>query len=245
MTDLIVSITSKKLSKELATCEEKIRIANKSFLDIGDALTVISDGKLYKERNFPTFELYVNTIFDFTRDYAYKIMSATRIYHVLAKNFKPSELPRAETHCRPLTKIEKDEDVLKIWANVVATNKIIAKTVTEMVNQHLGKGQPTDAKAGKPEPDTENTSSPAESGSVQEKVEQVENEISNSDQIRILEAKIVSLENELEKARSMKGGVAKSKMARQMIQAGFKALSNSIDDDQMSELIATKKALLG
>ncbi|MCP3681880.1 MAG: hypothetical protein GY861_04245 [bacterium] len=177
-------------------------------------------------------------MFDFTRDYAYKIMNATRVYNLLKGHFKPSELPKAETHCRPLCKIEKDEDVLAIWENVVTTNKIIAKTVIEMVNQHLGKGKVT------PEPETvTETGTDTASGSVESGVEG--DELTAVQELKIARARITELENDLEKARSVTGGIAKTKMAREMIQKGFAVLAGTCTDDQKTELIATKKALLG
>lgn len=239
MTDLIVSITSTKLDKNLLKLEGEIRLANKSFLVLGKNLTFINERKLYTGRGFGTFELYVSTMFDFTRDYAYKIMNATRIYNILAANFKPSELPCTETHCRPLTKIEKDEDIIKIWLNVANTGKIIAKTVTEMVNLHLGKGAPTT-----PEPETTTEDGGDSAGNdVEAKTEEAS--ITAEQKVRVLEAKVTQLENDLQKARAMKGGIAKTKMAREMIQKGFAALSATVTDEQREELIATKKALLG
>ena len=241
MTDaLIVSITSNKLDKDFARMEAEIRTANKSFLIIGDNLTKINEGKLYKQRNFPTFELYVSAIFDFTRDYAYKIMNATRIYHILEKSFKPSELPRTETHCRPLTKIGKDEDIIKIWQNVVDSGKIIAKTVIEFVNQHLGKGSGTTKDGSGVETET---SSNDESSSVE--AENKAADVNWEQKCKLLEAENTKLKNDLEKARSASGGIATTKMARKMIQAGFAALVNQSTDDQKAELVATKKALLG
>ncbi len=236
---VIVSITSNKLDDNFAKLEAEIREANKSFLIIGENLTAISEGALYKQRNFPTFELYVTGIFDFTRDYAYKLMNATRIYNLLKGHFKPSELPRTETHCRPLCKIEKDTDIIAIWTNVVASNKIIAKTVIEFVNQHLGKGAPTPT----PEPGETVTNEGGDGGSVQGEIEG--DAITAEQEVRVLKAEITRLENELEKARSVKGGIAGTKMAREMIQKGFVAMASTVDDDQKEELIATKKALLG
>jgi len=239
-TGLIVSVNSKKLDSAFIKLENEIRTANKSFLTVGRNLSLINEGGMYKTRGFKTFQMYVETIFDFTRDNAYKLMNATRIYDLLAKNFKPSELPKLETHCRPLTKIEKDEDVIKIWKDVLLTNKIIARNVIEVVNQFLGKGAPTDTDSGL---DTDKNTTGTDSGTVGDSNDQ--DEISAIDKVRILEAKVTQLENDLEKARAAKGGIAKTKMARKLIQAGFVALSNSITDDQKDELIATKKALLG
>jgi len=233
---LIVSLSSVKIDKNFAKLETEIRQANKSFLIIGSNLTVINEGKLYKQRNFPTFELYVSVIFDFTRDYAYKIMNATRIYRILEKNCKPSELPRTESQCRPLTKLEKDADILKVWENVKASGKITAKIVTDFVNQSIGKG-------GAVQEGTPADTAEGEGGSVEAETEA--GDVNYQTKCKLLEAEIVRLENELEKARSAKGGIAGTKMARKMIQAGFAALVNTATDSQQAELIATKKALLG
>ncbi len=236
---VIVSITSNKLSEELLKAETTIRTADKAFIGKGDALTKILNETLYKERNCPTFEIYMSTIFDMTRDMGYKLINAVRIYHILEENFKPSELPRTETHCRPLTKIEKDADIIAIWSNVVASNKIIAKTVIEFVNQHLGKGAPTPT----PEPGETVTNEGGDGGSVQGEIEG--DAITAEQEVRVLKAEVTRLENELEKARAQKGGIAGTKMAREMIQKGFVAMASTVDDDQKEELIATKKALLG
>jgi len=193
---------------------------------------------MFKTRGFGSFELYVSTMFDFTRDYAYKLMNATRIYDILKANYKPSELPGVETHCRPLTKIDNDADIIKIWDNVLKTGKIQGKVVIEMVNQFLGKGEKIETKT------SETSETVTEQGDT---VQDNENsaDIRAEQQVRILEAKVTQLENDLEKARSDKGGIAKTKMAREMIQKGFASMATSITDDQKAELIATKKALLG
>lgn len=238
--NLIVSATSTKLDKTFLSLEREIRTANKSFLIIGKNLTIISEGQLYKQRGFNTFELYVQTMFDFTRDNAYKIMAATRVYNVLQQNFKPSELPTAETHCRPLTKIEKDEDVITIWSKVVKTNKIIAKTVIGFVDQFLGKETITKEKK---KPEIEIITEESNGKTLQKEVTQ---EGTDWKQKALqLQAEVTKLENQLQKVRESSKGIAGTKMARTMIQAGFAAMAASCTEDQKAELIATKKALLG
>lgn len=240
---VITSINSKNLDKSFIKLEKEIRDANKSFLIIGANLTTINELESYKLRGFTSFETYVNTMFDFTRDYAYKIMSATRVYNLLKDNFKPLELPRVETHCRPLTKIDSDEDIIKIWSRVVASNKIQAKTVINEVNIHLGKGAIVPKDNTKDDTIDVDTGNSITGGSVQDN--NTADELNAVDQVRVLEARVTELENELEKARSVKGSVVKTKLGMQMINAGFAALVPSATQDQLVQLTATKQALLG
>lgn len=237
---IIVTENSKKLDPTLIALESGIRSANKSFLIIGANLTVINESKMYNQRGFTTFEMYVNTIFDFTRDYAYKIMNATRIYNLLKNSFKPTQMPKVETHCRPLTKIEKDEDVIKIWQKVIDTGgQIMAKTVIDIVNVHLGKSPPAPKKPDTPKITNEGGDGGSVGGGTND------DETSAVEKVRILEARVTELENDLEKAQAMKSTGKVSKMARQMIQAGFAALATHATDKQRKELVSVKAALLG
>lgn len=240
MTTLITSVTSKKFTAEFALAEEKIREANKSFLIIGENLTLINENRWYKQRGYAKFEDYVRDIFDFTRDYAYKLMSAKRVYDIIAAKFKPSELPKVETHCRPLTGIKEEDVILDIWGKVIASGKLTAKMIVEIANKVQGKANITP-----PSPDKDETVSEEDKGSNTVESQSDAANIDAVSQVAILQARITVLESELEKARSAKGGIAKTKMARKIIQAGFAALSKQVNDDQMEELLATKQALLG
>ncbi len=237
----IMNKTDKTLDKELLKQEKIIRVANRSFVPLGDALSIIQTESYYVQRKFKTFELYVERFFDMGRDYAYKMIAGSKVYGIIKDaKFTPAQMPKVETHVRHLTKLRDNEkelstpDIIAVWSEVVEQGTITEKAIKAIVNDYLGIVPKT-----KTDNESDNKDgSENESGSD-------DKEKATDVTIETLKARIVELENQLQKERETKKGIAGTKIAREMIQAGFSVLVQSATDDQKDELIETKKALLG
>jgi len=260
MSEIITSITFKNQTKEFATLETTIDNAQKSFLVEGEALCTIGNKEYYIERGFPTFEQYVSIRFDMTRDYAYKRMAAYRVMTIIKDNgFTPSQLPKTESQCRPLTKLNGEQgekyqrEIIPTWQRVIdAKCRITAALITKEVNVTLGIQEPkpgtntppadTTGNAGDAPKDTDKGDDTPENDKVYTKadIQALEYRISAlKQQNATLEAKLGA------ERESMTGMMPAGKMARDLVQAGFKALAPIASDEEKKELLSIKKALLG
>ena len=264
MSELIVTETSKALSKELLSLESKIRTAQKSFLVEGECLNAIMIGELYLERGFATFDSYVDQIFDISTNYAYKRAAAWRVWCILKDSgFKGKQLPKTESQCRPLTKLNGDDKpelqklIIPTWEAVLAHDcRITAKLIESEVNKALGKGEPVKPPETPSEKPGENPEVPDEKPETPTEIPAENPEMPNGEgadtlmndsaELAFLRCKVADLEMKLAAERAKKaGGVPNSKLARDLIQAGFKALAPTLDDEGKKELLDIKKTMLG
>lgn len=64
-------------SAELSRLEKVVERGKKAFIEVGNALKEIRDGKLYRASH-RTFAAYVEDRFEFKRDYAYKLIETSK-----------------------------------------------------------------------------------------------------------------------------------------------------------------------
>ena len=251
---IITSTKSTKLSKELQSLETTIRNANKAFILEGEALCQIINKEYYVQRGFSTFETYVNTMFDMTRNFAYKRMAAFRIMHILTSaGFTPKQLPQSESQCRPMTTLNGEDSesyqaqIVPTWERVVAHNcRITAALIQKEVNVTIGKPEPEEDT--KPENATDTSTDTT--GNTETKPDAEEDTAKSIDayetEIAVLKIKVLNLESKLEIERNSKPGtLPNSKIARDMIQAGFKAIVPTLDKAGKKEALSVKAAMLG
>jgi hypothetical protein len=250
---IVTSIRPANLSKEFAALESKIRAGMKAWETVGECLTTINENSYHHERGFKTFESYVETIFDMTRDYAYKIMRGYEIIRLLKDaGFKPSQMPVNESQVRPLTTIKDNDDLIaEIWDRVVVSDKkTTAKLVKEIADELQGKG------TGKPDTGGDDSGESAgDKGAGSGDTGAVPGDDDLPDTSR--EDEIQRLTYELAQARQ-RAATAEAKLAaigddnrpvltklqREMLNTGFKMLAASADADTKKILAAEKKALL-
>lgn len=248
----IVSITSKTLSAELLSREKTIRSGLNVYQSIGESLNVIANEDLYKERGFKTFETYVETFFDITRDYAYKMIAAYRVSTILSsEGFTGLKLPQNESQCRPLATLE-DKFILTAWSQIVDQPKrITAKLIKEVCDKVSGKAviepdtpvlpKDTDLPTGDNPGEPMIKPGPVVDGEkmyTEQEVGILKGQLADAKQrLATAEAKLM--------AERQTGVLPGGKMARMMIQAGFKAMCQSMDAEEQKELLEVKKALLG
>lgn len=102
-----------------------------SFVEVGNALAEIRDGRLYRAE-FGTFEEYCRGKWGMGRSYAYEIMESATV----AENVRSSgHLPSAVSQARPLASLTPERQI-EVWQTAVNTapnGKVTAAHVQEVV----------------------------------------------------------------------------------------------------------------
>lgn len=90
---------------ELQRCERVIQSGLETFELVGNALLSVRDSKLYRESH-STFESYCQEKWSMSRDYAYRLIGASKV----VSNLLPiGGKPQNESQARPLTALEPEE----------------------------------------------------------------------------------------------------------------------------------------
>jgi hypothetical protein len=119
-------------SHELETCEVVIKQGLNTFIEVGEALFLIRDKRLYR-REFKTFEDYCQQKWALSKPYVNRIIAASQTF----TNLAPIGviLPNTESQVRPLVGLEKDVQIA-VWNDVVHESIIDNKKITaKMVEQ--------------------------------------------------------------------------------------------------------------
>lgn len=247
-TAIVTAIRPANLSKEFAALESKIRAGMKAWETVGEALSEINENSYHHERGFKTFESYVETIFDMTRDYAYKIMRGYEIIRLLKDaGFKPAQMPVNESQVRPLTTIKDNDDLIaEIWDRVVVSDKkTTAKLVKEIADELQGKGtgKADDKGDAKGDDDGDKGASSGDTGastgddlpdtSREDEIARLTHELAEARQrAATAEAKLAAVE--AGESRKL------TKLQREIVNAGFKVLAKSADKAQKEALTMAK-----
>lgn len=99
----------------LAAAEQRIERALKSFVDMGQALTEIRDGRLYKATH-GTFEAYCQERWEIGRDYADRMIAAAQVVLTIVSKGLPA--PTKESQARALVAVP-EADRAEVWAKTV------------------------------------------------------------------------------------------------------------------------------
>lgn len=131
--------------KSLTQLEWMIEKYIAGFVEVGNALLAIRDGRLYRETH-STFELYCKERWEFQKAYAYRLIASAQV----VKQLSPigDVLPATESQARPLTTIPL-EQVGDVWQEVIdkapkddeGAPYITAQQVQETVNLFVGGAQ--------------------------------------------------------------------------------------------------------
>ena len=136
MTDSLLAVTEQHKLEEYETVIER---GLNTFVDVGNALAAIRDGKLYRETH-KTFEDYCREKWGFTDRRARMMIDAAVTVATLETGTIVPILPRTESQARPLARLEPDEQIAA-WQEAVATapnGKVTAAYVTEVVERRNG-----------------------------------------------------------------------------------------------------------
>lgn len=119
-------------SHELKRCEIVIKQGLKTFIEVGEALFIIRDKRLYRNE-FKTFEDYCQQKWSMPRRHVNRIIAASETIINLGP-IGPI-LPELESQVRPLVGLEKDVQIA-VWNDVVHESIIDNKKITaKMVEQ--------------------------------------------------------------------------------------------------------------
>lgn len=90
-------------TKRLSSLEVSITRHLESFVHVGRALREIRDERLYREK-FANFEDYLHDRWGLERQYAYRLITATKVHENVAKVIDEAELPANERHFREIAR---------------------------------------------------------------------------------------------------------------------------------------------
>jgi hypothetical protein len=137
----------------LASCETTIERGLKTFVDVGEALMAIRDGKLYLEA-YDSFEDYCQKRWDLKRQRAYQLMAAADTATVMSQ-ICDTPAPSVESHAQALTPLrDKPDAMAAAWIEVqeATGGRPTAADVTAAVDRQL---HPTEEQADEPDEQAE------------------------------------------------------------------------------------------
>lgn len=126
---------------DLSACEAVIERGLQSFIEVGQALQRIRDGRLYRD-GFASFEAYCKGRWSFAVNYAHKQIAAAGVACTIVHNKLPP--PPSESVARELTRAE---DPVETWRKAVETapdGKVTAAHVRSVVESHREPPPPPD-----------------------------------------------------------------------------------------------------
>jgi len=127
----------------LAELEATIERGLQTFVDVGNALLEIRDGRLYRAQ-YGTFELYCRERWGFSNENARRLMRSAEVMQVLEAETPPigGVLPTTESQARPLTALPPDAQ-REAWQRAVETapdGKMTAAHVQRVVDEQQSGG---------------------------------------------------------------------------------------------------------
>ena len=129
---------------DLAQCVAVVDAGLATFVEVGQALARIRDGKLYQETH-ETFEAFCKERWDMGRQHAYELIGASGVVQNVRHGVQGlPTLPTSERQARPLTRLEPDYQP-GVWQGVVEDAKaegvpVTAARVEAAVYDFEGKG---------------------------------------------------------------------------------------------------------
>jgi len=145
--DVAVDVLSSTELATLASYETVIEQGLESFVEVGNALAAIRDGRLYRSE-FSTFEAYCQDKWSLGKSHVYRLIDAADV----AADFSPiGDKPQSESQARPLKQVPK-EDRATVWREAVDTAPkndagkplVTAKHVQAAVDKKLGNEPPAE-----------------------------------------------------------------------------------------------------
>jgi ParB family chromosome partitioning protein len=113
-------------SHELERCEVVIKQGLKTFIEVGEALFIIRDKRLYR-REFNTFEDYCQEKWALGKRYVNQLIQASEVISNLGA--MAPILPESERQVRPLTSLEP-EIQKEVWKEVVKQSEETRQPIT-------------------------------------------------------------------------------------------------------------------
>ena len=120
---------------ELERCEIVIKQGLQTFVEVGQALMLIREKKLYRGKH-GTFENYCREKWNMHDRNARRLINAANVFENIETGPRGPVLPQNEKHARPLTKLEPELQS-EVWQEVVERHgeKITHNKVEEVVKE--------------------------------------------------------------------------------------------------------------
>lgn len=132
-----MEVVIKQNEQELVRLEGVIQKNIGAFYEVGRALMEIRDKNYYSAvLGYDTFEAYCKERWDFTRDYAYKLISSSSVVDNVDNCIQK---PATESQTRPLAKLEPAQQ-REAWQKAVETapeGKVTAAHVYKIVKETM------------------------------------------------------------------------------------------------------------
>lgn len=128
-------------SARLVDLERLVERFRSSFIEAGEALREIRDGRLYRTSH-GTFDEYAKVRWSLTRSQAHRLIAATDIVAIIRMSPIGDILPVTESQARELIRLDNPEQQVAAWGNAVERadsdpRRITAKIVKEEVDKLL------------------------------------------------------------------------------------------------------------
>ena len=122
---------------ELERCEVVIKQGLKTFVEVGQALMLIREKKLYRAE-FGTFEAYCQDKWGFTDNFSRRLINSSQVIENIKSVPMGTVLPQNERQARPLTKLEPELQA-EAWQKTVEQHgeNITQKKVEEVVKEFV------------------------------------------------------------------------------------------------------------
>jgi len=122
---------------ELERCEVVIKQGLKTFVEVGQALMLIREKKLYRVE-YGTFKDYCEEKWGFKERRVYELMNSSKVVSNLENCAMAQVLPQNERQARPLTKLEPELQA-EAWQKTVEQHgeNITQKKVEEVVKEFV------------------------------------------------------------------------------------------------------------
>lgn len=113
---------SSREREQLEHCEAIIELGLSAWHDVGQALEIVKDGKLYRETS-RTFEQYCSKRWGIKRAHAYRLIVAAEVVRDLSpmgdKSSPIGDIPSSERVARPLGRLPDAESRRSVWAQAI------------------------------------------------------------------------------------------------------------------------------
>jgi hypothetical protein len=116
----------------LTDLERRIERTHMSFVDAGEALREIRDGRLYRAIH-GTFDEYCEARWGLTRSQGHRLIAAAEVVTAIRMSPIGDILPATETQARELTRLEDPEQQVKAWERVIERTNSDAKCITAKI----------------------------------------------------------------------------------------------------------------
>lgn len=141
----IVESLSAAENDALADAEATIETGLKTFVEVGQALSLIRDSRLYRA-DYATFEAYCGARWHLSRPRAYQLIEAAEVVEALSTNVD-TPLPRTESQARELSGLPAAEAAEAMRAAHEATaGQVTAKSIREARDAAMAKQVEADVK---------------------------------------------------------------------------------------------------